>query len=141
MRLLGDLDMVPHATSRLPSQETQLPDSSLSDETAGLRGKGKRQGTRHMFHILVLPRALENEKGSRRFGSEALFNTFSICSCLEAIDKYVPLCSKYGNSEYKQKIEDCFEADVASAEPSPNAGSRQPSPAEGERFLLLTVTY
>ena len=65
-------------------------------------------------------------------GSEALFNTFSIRSCLEAIDKYVPLCSKYGNSEYKQKIEDYFEADVASAEPSPNAGSRQPGPAEGE---------
>lgn len=73
--------------------------------------------------------------------SEALFNTFSICSCLEAIDKYVPLCSKYGNSEYKQKIEDCFEADVASAEPSPSAGEQAAGPCRGRGSCFLAVTH
>lgn len=31
-------------------------------------------------------------------GSEALFNAFRICSCLEATDKYVPLPSKRGTA-------------------------------------------
>lgn len=45
----GGTYIASHATSCLPSQETRLPDFSLSgDETAGLRGKWKPQ---HIGHI------------------------------------------------------------------------------------------
>lgn len=50
-------DVALHATS--------LPDCSLAgDEMADLPGKWKPQCTSHLFQMLVLPRALEDEKGS-----------------------------------------------------------------------------
>lgn len=42
--------------------------------------------------------------------STILFNTVRICSCLEAIDKYVPLFSKFGILSTHGRLKICFEA-------------------------------